>query len=177
LCSSPLFRKQQRLRRCPGTVSPVELSQWMVGLRKHEPWHLPLFQSVIVGDIAVVIPLPNQALPMAKLKTIGKPVIVLICDDGPLWLGPDGWSCASYACDWARAIMVNGTGGHSEYYASAVDKAREVGRVTICDCSSDHFEAWRRCAIAQGTNKPMIGFRPPPGQHHPVDAEMPEDGR
>ena len=154
---------------CPGTVSPVELSQMMVDLRKHAPWHMPLCQSVLVGDIAIVIPAPGQALPMAKLKTIGKPVIVLIADDGPFWLGPDAFPSAAYACDWARAIMVNGTGGEARYYASAERKARELGRVAIVDTSTEHFEAWRRCIVANAPSAQVLAIMAPPGEVHPVD--------
>ena len=167
--------KMATLIRCPDTVGHADLSNMIATVQREAPWHAPILQAVLAGEIAVCIPIPGQALPMAKLKTVGKPVIVLICDDGPLWLGPDGWACASYACDWARAIMVNGTGGQTEYYASAVQKAQELGRVTICDCSSEHFEAWRRCAAAQGLGKPMLSIQPPPGQYHPVDAEMREE--
>jgi hypothetical protein len=165
------FPPTATLMRCGDTVPHAQVSKFVCRLKAEAPWHEPIYKALLVGDIAVVIPLPGQALPMARIKTIGVPTIVHICDDGPFWLGPDGWSCASYACDWAKAIMVNGTGGQSGWYASAVEKAREVGRVTIVDCDSDHFEAWRRCAAAQGLSKPIVGFMPPPGQVHPVDRE------
>ena len=161
--------KTATLIRCGDTVSHADVSNMTATAQRQAPWHVPLFRAVLAGEIALVIPMPGQALPMAKMKTIGKPVIIILCDDGPLWLGPDGWACASYACDWARAIMVNGTGGQVHYYASAVDKAREFGRVLIVDCASDDFDAWRRCAAAQGLNKPMLSIQPPPGQHHPID--------
>ena len=157
------------LIRCGDTVSHAGVSRFLPSMRQDAPHHVPIYQALLAGDIAVCIPLPGQALPMAKMKTCGTPVIVHICDDGPLWLGPDGWACASYACDWARAIMINSTGGQAHYYSSAVEKAREFGRVVVVDCASDHFDAWRRCAAAQGLNKPMLTIQPPPGQHHPID--------
>ncbi|WP_227323921.1 hypothetical protein [Acidisoma silvae] len=135
-------------------------------MRDHAPWHLALFQAVLTGEIVLVMPLPLQAIPMARLATIGRPAIVLLCDDGPVSEGPAGWVCAPHAFRWAQASIINGTGGDAKIYAAGVDAAREIKRVTICDTASAHFDAWRDCAAAQG-DKPILGFRPPPGGRHP----------
>jgi hypothetical protein len=163
--------------RLGDTVDPATVSDFLATMREQEPWHVPIFRALLADEVAVVIPMPGQKLPTARLKAIGKPAIVMLCDDGPLFLGPDGWHCAPFAFDWAKAILINGTGGEERYYASAVDMARQVGRVTICDCSSQHFDAWFRCARAQGVNKPFLTIQCQPGQVHPIAEPSSEIGR
>jgi hypothetical protein len=163
--------------RLGDTVDPATVSDFLAAMREHEPWHVPIFRALLADEIVVAIPMPGQKLPTARLKAIGKPAIVMLCDDGPLFLGPDGWHCAPYAFDWAKAVLINGTGGQPEYYTAAVDMAQKVGRVVVCDCSSQHFDAWFRCARAQGMNKPFLTIQAPPGEVHPIPEMGPERPR
>ena len=81
--------KAATLWRSGFTVAPASLSEFNVEAAKKVPHHLPIYRALLAGDISLCQPRPAQALPMAKIKTCGTPVIVHICDDGPLWLGPD----------------------------------------------------------------------------------------
>lgn len=162
-CKTP---REATILECPGTIDAAFLSQALEGLRRDAPWHVPVFQALLASEINLIIPLSGQLLPMARLASIEKPSIVLICDDGPISVGPDGWTCASSAFTWAAAAIINGTSGKAAMYESAVQAAREIKRLTIADTSSAYFAAWRACAIAAG-DKPIVGYRPPLGLHHP----------
>ena len=108
-------------------------------------------------------------MPMSRIKSCGLPVIVHLLDDGPEWLGPDAFPAASHALDWARAILCNGTGAQTSYYEAAVERALQIGRLTIVDTGTEHFEDWRRCIIANAPGRPVLAIKTAPEDFHPTD--------
>jgi hypothetical protein len=170
--------KMAKLIKCPGTVSHAELSTFIATMQREAPWHAPIFQALLAGEIAVCMPLPGQSLPIKLFDQISKPVIVLICDDGPQWLGPDGWTCAARAMRWARAGMLHGSGGDAQHYRIALKGASERRRFLIVDTSSALLPSWQQLGGRLICDRRhLLSVQPKPGFAHPVDAELQESGR
>jgi hypothetical protein len=163
--------KIARLIQCPGTVRHADLSYMIAALQREAPWHAPIFQAVLAGEITLCMPLPGQSLPIKLLDQIKHPVIVLINDDGPLWLGPDGWACAERAMRWARAAMLHGSAGEARHYRLALEGAFQRRRVVIADTSSELLPQWEHLvARLISDRRQILCVRPTPGCVHPVHA-------
>jgi hypothetical protein len=155
--------------QCPGTVPHADLSDFIATLQREAPWHAPIFQALLAGEITLCIPLPGQSLPIKLLDQIRHPVIVLICDDGPQWLGPNGWACAERAFRWARAGMLNGTGGDLRHYKLALEGAFQRRRFIIVDTSSGLLPAWQELgARLICDRRHLLSIQPRPGHVHPA---------
>ena len=157
------------LIRCSDNISHADVSAFAAEVREKAPWHLPIIHALLAGEIALCQVRPGQHLPMAKIKACGIPAIIHLLDDGPEWLGPDAFPAASYALDWARGIMVNGTGGEAHYYASAVRKAQELGRVAIVDTGTEFFDSWCRGVAANAPKAQVLAIATAPGDFHPAE--------
>jgi hypothetical protein len=150
----------------PGTPVAM-LSQAARGISDNAPWHSPLFRALVAGEIAMVLPLPGQSLPIKEMSRITKPIVVMLCDDGPYDLGPAGWACADRALRWAKGAMLNGTGGDDRYYQAAVAGALICRTFVIADCSSAHLLEWESLARRHCPNQ-VLSIRPYPGTVHPT---------
>jgi hypothetical protein len=167
-----ILPKTATVMQCPGTVNAADLSAKLSVLRKEAPWHVPIFTALLADEIAVCMPMPGQSLPVKQLDQIRKPVIVMVADDGPLWLGPDGWACAHRAFRWANATMIHGSGGEAEHYSGALLGARLNRRFVLVDTSSAHLPAWRDLAKRHMGCRPILAIEPRGGHVHPVDAHV-----
>ena len=160
--------KMAKIIHCPRTMSHAEVSVFIEGMKRHAPWHTPIFQSLLVGDIAVCIPLPGQSLPIKDMDRLSKPLIVMICDDGPVCGGPEDWSCANRTFRWAAGGVLHGTGGEPAHYRLALAGAKACRRFVIVDTSSDYLPAWEKAAKRHMANRQVVCFRVTPGLSHPT---------
>jgi hypothetical protein len=165
--------KMAKLIQCPGTIRHADLSNMIATMQQVAPWHAPIFQAVLAGEITLCLPLPGQSLPIKLLDQIKHPVIVMINDDGPLWLGPDGWACAERAMRWAKAAMLNGSAGEARHYRMALAGAIECRRFVIADTSSELLPQWERLAARLICDtRQLLSVRTTPGDVHPDNANV-----
>jgi hypothetical protein len=160
--------KTASIMQCPGTLTAATLSDFLAKIRREAPWHAPIFRALLVGEIAMCMPLPQQRLPVKELDRLGKPVIVMICDDGPIWTGPQGWECATRALRWAGGAMLHGSGGEVDHYRFALVGAERCRRFVIVDTSSAHLPEWEALASAHIGNRQILSVKPLPGHSHPA---------
>jgi hypothetical protein len=169
------LRRMASVIQCRGPQTRALVSDYISVMKAQEPWHVPIFQALLVGEIAVCIPAPGQSLPIKLFDKISEPVVVMINDDGPFWLGPDGWACAERALRWARGAMLHGAGGEIEHYKLALAGAMARRRFLIVGTSSTLLPAWEQLTARLISDRhQVLSVRVSPGCVHPTDAEMGE---
>jgi hypothetical protein len=149
--------------------SPADLDRMIAASSRFAPWQIPLLRAVRAGRIALVQPTRTAAVSMRKLKTFGRPVLLVVGDDDHAPdAGPHGWSGIHRPLAWARAIVIHGAVGRPEEYNMAVALAEAVGRLVLVECSSCNAVAWNIAAGRYGPKALLHTIIPPAGYAHPA---------
>lgn len=131
--------------------------------------YIPVLKAVRAGLIdCVFVNRRDGMVSNRTLKTLQRPVLVIIGDDDHASTGPAGWASTAPLMRWTGAAMVHGAGAKPEHYAAAVEGARAHGRFVLVETSSEHVQAWMACAA----DRVAVAIVPKQGPH-PV---MPSQG-
>lgn len=115
-----------------------------------EGWRVPLFRAARDGHLALIIAGQGQHVDKRLLADRRRPQLVILADDHPAAVGPDGWPQARKLMRWSAGVLLHASGGEARWSALAVYLTGQAGRMLMVECELRHHAAWLALAKAQG---------------------------
>ncbi len=132
-----------------------------------EAFRNPLLRAAMHGQIELCwLTRPADATPLARLRHVTRPVVVLLSGDDGVPLGPDCWAGLPTLLRWGRAAIIHAAAGEPEHYAAAVAGALLSGRMIVAETGTQHVRAWTK-RLSQARIRTLV-VRPADGLPHPI---------
>ncbi len=148
--------------------SPADLDRLIAQVSQNAPHYVPLVRAVRAGLIALVQPDRAAAVSTTRLKSLGRPVLVVLGDDDYEAGGPDGWRCAERVLGWSRQVLIHGAGARAIDYAFLPPVAMLLHRLVLIECASRQVDAWHTAAVRWARRADVQRVIPPDGIQHPA---------
>jgi hypothetical protein len=129
---------------------------------------LPLFRAAADRQISLAMIAQHTSVWPRSVARCKLPAVVVIGDDpwpASLALGPYAWACSRGAREWARFVVVRGSGASPDHYRAAAQAAQHYRRLLFVESDSAHADEW-----AAFFGRDVMRFDPPPGRVHPSRA-------
>lgn len=131
---------------------------------------IPLLRAWLNGRIALLE--AHRDTSAAKVKRffgmVTKPAVMLVADDDYASTGPAGFAVADRVLQWARLVVIHGTGGTPEQYADVVEAAGIMRRVALVETDSAHAAEWVARTKALPNPPALILLKPIGDEQHPT---------
>ncbi len=148
--------------------SPADLDRLIAQVSQNAPHYVPLLRGVRAGLIATVQPDRAAEISTTRLKSLGRPVLVVLGDDDYQAGGPDEWKCAERVFGWSRQIIIHGAAARAVDYCYLPPVAMIVRRLVLVECASRHVDDWHAAATRWGRRAAIQRVIPPAGVQHPA---------
>ncbi len=132
-----------------------------------EAFRAPLLRAAADGTLAVATAIGGIPIPARVLKQ-RHPTAVLLADDHPGAIGPNGWRQARKLARWAPLVVLHATGGQPEHYSMFAEAAVRHGRLLIVEIQSQHLPAWLDLVRLERKPGQVLCITPRPGEQHPI---------
>ena len=131
---------------------------------------IPLLRALLNGRIAFYECQRSTSARTVKrfFGMATKPAVMLLADDDYASTGPDGFAVTDRTLQWARLVVIHGTGGTPEQYSEVVEAAGLMRRLVLVETSSAHAAEWVARTKAQPNPPPLILLKPTGDGQHPT---------
>lgn len=129
-----------------------------------EGWRKPYLRAARDGLLALLLSSNGQRVDKRLLADRRRPQLLIVTDDHPAAIGPDGWPQIRKLMTWAKLVIIHASGGEDRWSHMAVAATLQAGRVLMVECEFRQHDAWLSLVRAHGCRHlsilPMGGVHP-----------------
>ena len=129
-----------------------------------EGFRTPLLRAARDGLINLVMAHGGQRIASHALK-FERPTVILLADDHPGAIGPDGWPQVVKLLRWARSGLFHAAAGHQAHYLAAAIAADTTGRTLMVEMEFRHHQAWLELSKRVAPQLRLLNILPTGGIH------------